>query len=122
MKKNTNNSKGYQYDVKRGDIYFINLGGAENIGSEQKGLRPCLVVQNDTGNQFSSTTIVAPITSKVKNNIPTHVKITLRSPSVILCEQLRTVSKNRIVDYVTTVDDETMEKVEKAMMIALGLM
>ena len=120
--KRTNMDNYYcQYDVKRGDIYFINLGGSENRGSEQQGLRPCLVIQNDTGNKFSPTIIVVPLTSKVKKLMPTHVQFNLKgTESVILCEHIRTVSKQRIVEYIDYIDVRTLEKVEKALLTSLG--
>lgn len=117
-----NNAKGFQYDVRRGDIYFINLGGSENRGSEQKGLRPCLVIQNDVGNEHSGTIIIVPLTSKIKRNMPTHVNINLNgTESVILCEHIRTVSKERITEYVDSVSDKILNKVNAALLASLGI-
>ena len=110
------------YEVRRGDIYFINLGGNENKGSEQKGLRPCVVVQNDTGNKFSKNIIVVPMTTKNKHKLPTHVNLSLKgTPSTVLCECMRTVSKERITEFVCCIDDATMKKIDTALLVSLGL-
>lgn len=110
------------YEVRRGDIYFVNLGGNENKGSEQKGLRPCVVVQNDAGNKFSKNIIVVPMTSKNKNKLPTHVNLNLKgTPSTVLCECMRAVSKERITEFICCTDDKTMEKIDTALLVSLGL-
>lgn len=94
--------------MKRGDIYYVNLG--RSIGSEQSGVRPCLVIQNDVGNKYSPTTIVACITSRLyKHKIPTHVEITgfgLPKNSVIMFEQIRTVDKCRVLEYIGNIPEE----------------
>ena len=110
--------------IKKGDILLADLGGT--IGSEQAGVRPCLVVQNDVGNKHSPTTIVAPLTSKMKKNTqPTHVEIGerfgLTEYSVALLEQLRTIDRERIICYVGRADKKTMSLVDTALRVSLDL-
>jgi mRNA interferase MazF len=112
--------------VRRGEVYFADLNPV--TGSEQGGLRPVLVLQNDVGNQHSPTTIVAAITSRIhKARLPTHVRLPKRErdgltkDSVILLEQLRTVDKQRLCRKVATLDRLQMEEVNEALGISLGL-
>jgi mRNA interferase MazF len=111
--------------VKRGDVYFADLSPV--VGSEQGGVRPVLVIQNDIGNRFSPTVIVAAITAQIqKAKLPTHVEIDaerygFERDSVILLEQIRTIDKQRLTDKITHLDDEMMEKVDEALQISLGL-
>ncbi|MDP4086405.1 MAG: type II toxin-antitoxin system endoribonuclease NdoA [Bacillota bacterium] len=111
--------------VKRGDVYFADLSPV--VGSEQGGVRPVLVIQNDIGNRFSPTVIVAAITAQIqKAKLPTHVEIDAKRygferDSVILLEQIRTIDKQRLTDKITHLDDEMMEKVDYALEISLGL-
>lgn len=110
-------------EVRRGNIYYANLSGA--TGSEQDGIRPVLIIQNDTGNKFSPTVIVAAITSKEKrSDLPTHVYLSvefgLRESSIVMLEQIRTLDKSRLGRYVGSIDDKTMQSVEKALAISLG--
>lgn len=110
--------------VKRGEIYYADLSPV--IGSEQAGIRPVLIVQNDVGNKFSPTIIAIAITSKQKVKLPTHIEIEgtkygLDKDSVILAEQIRTLDKKRLREKVGKVDDETMEKVKKAIEISFGI-
>ncbi|CCQ96338.1 endoribonuclease toxin [[Clostridium] ultunense Esp] len=111
--------------VKRGDVFFADLSPV--IGSEQGGMRPVLIIQNDIGNRFSPTVIVAAITAQIqKAKLPTHVEIEAKShgfdrDSVILLEQIRTIDKQRLTDKITHLDDEVMEKVNDALQISLGL-
>ena len=111
--------------VKRGDIYYANLSPV--IGSEQGGLRPVLIVQNDIGNKYSPTIIVAAITAKLgKTHMSTHVDLPAKScnlerDSMVLVEQLRTIDKSRLSKKVTTLDKHHMQEVNKALMISLGL-
>jgi mRNA interferase MazF len=111
--------------VKRGDLFFANLNPV--VGSEQGGLRPVLILQNDIGNTYSPTTIVAAITSKIKRaKLPTHVEIKkdfsrLDRDSVILCEQLRTIDKRRLNEKIGELSEEIMVKVDVALKISLGL-
>lgn len=112
--------------VKRGDLFFANLNPV--VGSEQGGLRPVLIIQNDIGNNYSPTTIIAAVTSRIKRaKLPTHVEIKKgRSPldrdSVILCEQLRTIDKKRLAERIGRLDEEIMEKVDAALGISLELL
>jgi mRNA interferase MazF len=111
--------------VKRGDVYFADLSPV--VGSEQGGVRPVLIIQNDIGNRFSPTVIVAAITAQIqKAKLPTHVEISARSygfdrDSVILLEQIRTIDKQRLTDKITYLDDEMMVKVDEALQISVGL-
>lgn len=111
--------------VKRGDVFFADLSPV--VGSEQGGIRPVLIVQNDIGNRFSPTVIVAAITAQIqKAKLPTHVEIDAKTygfdrNSVILLEQIRTIDKQRLTDKITYLDDELMSKVNEAMQISLGL-
>lgn len=109
--------------IKRGEIYYADLSPA--VGSEQDGVRPVLILQNDTGNKFSSTTIIAPITSVSKKRAqPTHVFIDcdfLESESVILLEQLRTIDKKRLSDRLGQLSQKDMYQVESAMSVSLGM-
>ncbi|ADG04992.1 type II toxin-antitoxin system PemK/MazF family toxin [Kyrpidia spormannii] len=112
-------------NIKRGDIFFANLSPV--VGSEQGGFRPVLVIQNDIGNRFSPTVIVAAITAQIqKAKLPTHVEIDAKTygldrDSVILLEQIRTIDKQRLTDKITHLDDEMMSKVNESLMISLGL-
>lgn len=112
-------------NVKRGDVFFADLSPV--VGSEQGGTRPVLVIQNDIGNRFSPTVIIAAITAQIqKAKLPTHVEITAEKygferDSVILLEQLRTIDKSRLTDKITQLDAPLMTKVEEALEISLGL-
>ena len=111
--------------VKRGDIYYADLSPI--IGSEQGGVRPVLIIQNDVGNRHSPTIICAAITSRMnKAKLPTHIEISsgryhLVKDSVILLEQIRTIDKQRLREYVCHVDSRMMGKVNRAIQISLGL-
>ncbi|GAB6932415.1 MAG TPA: type II toxin-antitoxin system PemK/MazF family toxin [Calditerricola sp.] len=111
--------------VKRGDVFYANLSPV--VGSEQGGVRPVLVIQNDIGNKYSPTVIVAAITAQIqKAKLPTHVEIPakpygLEKDSVILLEQIRTIDKQRLTDKITHLDDELMQKVNESLQISLGL-
>jgi mRNA interferase MazF len=111
--------------VKRGDIFYADLSPV--IGSEQGGIRPVLIVQNDIGNKYSPTVIVAAITSQInKAKLPTHIEINsdeygLNKDSVILLEQVRTIDKRRLKDKIGHINDELMSLVDEGLMISLGL-
>ena len=111
--------------VKRGDIFYADLSPV--VGSEQGGVRPVLIVQNDVGNKFSPTVIIAAITSQInKAKLPTHLEITadeygLSKDSVILLEQIRTIDKRRLRERIGRLDDDLMGKVGEALTISLGL-
>ena len=111
--------------IKRGDIFYADLRPV--VGSEQGGVRPVIIIQNDTGNKHSPTVICAAVTSRMnKAKLPTHVeldstKCDIVKDSVILLEQLRTIDKKRLKDKVCHVDREIIEKVDKALLISLEL-
>ncbi len=111
--------------IRRGDIYYADLRPV--VGSEQGGVRPVLVVQNDTGNRHSPTVIVAAITSKMnKAKLPTHVELSARQcqivrDSVILLEQLRTIDKQRLKDKVCHLDAQILARVDEALRVSLEL-
>ena len=111
--------------MKRGDIYYADLRPV--IGSEQGGIRPVLIIQNDIGNKYSPTVICAAITSKMnKAKLPTHIELNAEKydivkDSVILLEQLRTVDKKRLKDKVCHLDSKIMEKVNQGLLISLEL-
>ena len=110
--------------VKRGDIYYADLSPV--VGSEQGGLRPVLIIQNDVGNRYSPTIIVAAITSKTdKAKLPTHIALQgerhgLQKDSVILLEQIRTIDKKRLKEKLGGLNDILMTKVENALRVSLG--
>lgn len=110
--------------IVRGDIYYIDLSPVK--GSEQGGKRPCLILQNDVGNRHAPTTIVAVITSKGnrKHQIPTHHDLNndfFPYPSTVLLEQLRTVDKTRLGEYMGTLTTKQMAEIEKKLKISLGM-
>ena len=111
--------------IKRGDVFFADLSPV--VGSEQGGQRPVLIVQNDIGNKYSPTVIVAAITAKIsKAKLPTHVEVRkddvgLLKDSVVLLEQVRTIDKKRLIQKLGNLDKETMVLVDEALMISLGL-
>ncbi len=110
---------------QRGDIYYADLG--EGIGSEQAGYRPVVIIQNNTGNKFSPTVIVASMTSRTatKAKLPTHVFIDktsgLEQPSIVLLEQLRTIDKRRLERYVGKLADTTMPALNRALAISVAI-
>jgi len=112
--------------VKRGDIFYADLSPV--VGSEQGGIRPVVIVQNDVGNRHSPTVIAAAITSKTdKTRLPTHIDITadafgLSKNSVILLEQVRTIDKTRLREKMGHLTPDTMERVNDAISVSLGLM
>ena len=108
----------------RGDIYYADLRPV--VGSEQGGIRPVVILQNNVGNRYSPTVIAAPITSRRKTNLPTHVSINrqvdkLRCNSVILMEQIRTIDKSRLMDRIGVLNDYEMQQVNQALGISVGL-
>ena len=110
-------------EIQRGDIYYADLNPIQ--GSEQGGVRPVLILQNNIGNKHSQTTIVAATTSRCKKRtLPTHVDLVasgLPLNSIILLEQIRTMDKSRLKEYVGQADEQTMQRVEQALTISLGL-
>ena len=109
--------------IRRGDVYYADLSPV--VGSEQGGVRPVVVVQNDKGNRSSKTIIVAPISKKMsKPPIPTHVIFSddsLSYVSMILCEQLRTIDKKRLGQWICTLDEKTLEKINRAIRVSLSI-
>lgn len=111
--------------IRRGDIFYADLSSV--VGSEQGGVRPVLVIQNNVGNRHSPTVICAAITSKMnKAKLPTHIEISTRDykivkNSVILLEQIRTIDKQRLKEYVCHIDSAMMQKVDKAIRISLEI-
>ena len=114
------------WTYRRGDIYLVDLG--KNIGSEQSGCRPVLTLQNDIGNHFGPTLIVAPITSRVwkKSEQPTHCRLEkmagLNENSMVLLEQITTIDKSRVKKYMGTLDKEQMNRVAACIGVSLGLL
>ena len=111
--------------VHRGDIYYADLSPV--VGSEQGGVRPVLIVQNDEGNKFSPTVIAAAITSqRDKANLPTHIEVDtgssgLMKDSVVLLEQVRTIDKHRLKEKMGKLDENSMNRVNEALSISFGL-
>ena len=111
--------------IKRGDILLVNLDPVK--GSEQGMIRPVLVIQNDIGNDYSPTTIIAPITSKdVEKEFPTDVKVSvqdsgLEKESKVLFNQIRTIDKSRVIKKISTLNDSLMKKIDAAIKVSLGL-
>lgn len=111
--------------IKRGEIYYADLSPV--VGSEQGGIRPVLIVQNDIGNKYSPTVIAAAITSqKDKTKLPTHIQVTsegcgLQKDSIVLLEQVRTIDKRRLKEKMGRLDDRSMYRVNQAIGVSLGL-
>ncbi len=112
--------------IKRGDMFYADLSPV--VGSEQGGIRPVLIIQNDMGNKYSPTVIAAAITSQInKNKLPTHIEIDseefgLKSDSVVLAEQIRTIDKSRLKEKIGHIDDEkVMDKINNAIGVSFGL-
>ncbi len=112
-------------EVRRGDIFYADLSPV--VGSEQGGVRPVLIVQNDVGNRFSPTVIAAAITSqKDKARLPTHIQLNsagsgLAKDSIVLLEQIRTIDKRRLKERMGRLDEESMSKVDAALQVSFGL-
>jgi len=112
-------------EIYRGDIYYANLDGA--LGSEQKGNRPVVIVQNNIGNKFSSTVIVVPLTKKVDGRVkqPTHIQVEsfekIKIDSTILTEQIRVIDKKRLIKKIGKLPIKLEDKLNKALAIAIGI-
>lgn len=110
--------------IKRGDIYYADLSPI--VGCEQGGNRPVLIIQNDIGNKYSPTVIVAAITSKLtKTKIPTHVELSssncdLPKNSVVLLEQIRTIDKLRLKEKICYIDEQKMKEIDRGILVSLG--
>lgn len=112
-------------EIKRGEIYYADLSPV--IGCEQGGIRPVLIIQNNVGNHYSPTVIAAAITSRRKKRMPTHVLLTNQKPGLytnsrIMLEQVRTIDRTRLIRYVGSLDDDIMQRIDRAIMISLGLL
>lgn len=110
--------------AKRGDVFYADLSPV--VGSEQGGVRPVVIIQNDTGNKYSPTIIIAAITSQTgKTDLPTHAKlnddVNLPKNSVVLLEQIRTIDKRRLRDKVGQLSDKMMRRIDKALLISIGI-
>jgi mRNA interferase MazF len=111
--------------IRRGDMFYADL--TPGVGSEQSGYRPILIIQNDTGNRHSNTVIAAIITSRIstKTKLPTHAPIKaqqgLGHDSLVLLEQIRTIDKIRLKEYVGTLDGEAISRVDKALAVSMGM-
>ena len=109
--------------VKRGEIYYADLSPV--VGSEQGGIRPVLVVQNNIGNRYSPTLVVLPLSTAKKNHMPTHIHIcgskSLPRDSIVLAEQIRTIDRYRLREYVGSIDKEIMDDINRAMKISIGV-
>ncbi len=109
-------------EIKRGEMYYANL--CPVVGSEQGGIRPVLILQNDRNNKHSPTTIVAAMTGQKKKRQRTHVKVSgcgLSKITLVLLEQVRTIDKSRLRDYIGTLDNASMEKVDRAIVESFGI-
>ena len=111
--------------MKRGEIYYANLG--HNIGSEQSGTRPVIILQNDMGNRHAPTTIIAPLTTKnTKHKIPTHYWLDTKfancpRDSMVLLEQVKVIDKSRLGKYIGRVSEADQKQIDKALAISMGL-
>lgn len=109
--------------IMRGELYYADLNPI--VGSEQGGERPVLIIQNNIGNKHSPTVVVVPITSRLyKTNLPTHVKLSspqLPKNSIALLEQIRTIDKRQLSEYIGKVSSEEMEMIESALLLSVGM-
>lgn len=111
--------------IRRGELYYADLSPV--VGSEQGGVRPVLIVQNDVGNKFSPTVIAAAVTSRIdKAKLPTHIALGAREyglvkDSVVLLEQIRTLDKRRLKDRIGALPQDVMKRIDEALMISLGV-
>ena len=111
-------------EIKRGDIFYADLSPVK--GSEQGGIRPVLIIQNDVGNYYSPTVIAAAITGRKKKRMPTHVILRhntnrLHRTSLVMLEQIRTIDRTRLVEYIGSADGKSMKTVDEALAVSLGL-
>lgn len=113
-------------DIKRGELYYADLSPV--VGSEQGGIRPVLVIQNDIGNKYSPTVIIVAITSSLhKAKLPTHIELSkneygLEKDSLLLCEQVRTIDKTRLKNKISEIDEAKLREINRAICISLGLL
>lgn len=107
-------------EYRRGDIYYIEAGGVR-VGSEQKPGRPGVIVSNDLGNKYSSNVEVVFLTSQSKKELPTHVSVICKVPSTALCENIQTVSKERLGTFIRACSDNEMREIDNALLCSLGI-
>lgn len=113
-------------EIKKGDIFFADLG-TESVGSEQRGTRPVVVIQNNVGNKFSPTVIVAAITSSIKKaKLPVHLQLLsedskLPANSVILLEQIRTIDKRRLVSKISSLQADVIQEIDETLKVSLNI-
>lgn len=112
-------------EIKRGDVYYVDLSN-DTIGSVQGGCRPVVIISNNTGNHYSPVVIGCPITSKHKdlyktNPIPTHCKIQLLKPSLVLTEQIFTIDKSQLGEFIRSLTNEEMNNIDKCLKVSVGL-
>ena len=109
--------------IMRGELYYADLSPV--VGSEQGGMRPILILQNNVGNKYSPTVVVATITSRLeKTKLPTHVRLSsahLEKDSIVLLEQIRTIDKRRLCEYIGSVTPEEMAQIEHALLVSIGM-
>ncbi len=109
--------------IRRGDVFYADLSPV--VGCEQGGIRPVLIIQNDIGNRYSPTVIVVAITSKLKKELPTHVEIGCMEPlqknSVVLLEQIRTIDRIRLLEYIGSLSELRMISIDQALSLSIGL-
>jgi len=111
-------------EVKKGDLFFADLNPV--VGSEQGGVRPIVIIQNDKGNKYSPTTVVATITSRqTKKPLPTHVEIKvgngITKKSIVMLEQIRTIDKARLLEHIGTLEQEDVKRIDEALVISLSI-
>ncbi len=107
--------------IKRGDIFYADL--SPSIGSEESGCRPVIVIQNDAGNKHSPTIIVIPLSTAKKKKLPVHIKINevMPQPSTALAEQIRTIDKSRLREYIGTLDNAKMAEIDEILRVSIGI-
>ena len=108
-----------QKDVKRGEIYFVKASGEPVVGSEQGGCRPAVIISNDIGNKCATIVEVVYLTTQGKKRMPTHARVNALEPSVALCEQIQTISKERLAERIGRVTKEEEKEINKALFVSL---
>lgn len=113
-------------EIKKGDVYYIDLKNSDENTHVQKGVRPCVIIQNNHGNNFSPNVIVVPLTTQIKRqDLPIHVKIqdiSNKQCEMALCECILTISKDQLISYIKSLDDRIMREINIALMISLGIL
>lgn len=112
--------RGYNVEVCKGDMYYVYRSGTE-VGSEQYAVRPAVIVSNNIGNEKSETVECVFLTTQEKRPMPTHVEIMCKEKSTVLCEQINTISKERLGDFIGTCTKEEMAAIDKALLVSLGI-